>query len=68
MSVPHPDFPMPSPCVSLCKIDPASGLCQGCLRTLDEIVSWSQASEAFKGTVWAEIKRREVLLNVEWGD
>jgi predicted Fe-S protein YdhL (DUF1289 family) len=66
MSVPHP--PMPSPCVSLCRIDPVTGLCQGCLRTLDEIVNWSQAGEDFKGAVWAEIKRREVLLNVGPGE
>lgn len=30
-----------SPCVSLCVIDPASGLCRGCARTLDEIGAWS---------------------------
>ncbi|HUD31901.1 MAG TPA: DUF1289 domain-containing protein, partial [Variovorax sp.] len=26
---------VPSPCISVCRIDAASGLCTGCLRTLD---------------------------------
>ena len=30
----------PSPCISVCRIDPASGLCQGCARTLQEIADW----------------------------
>ncbi len=31
-----PSAPVPSPCISVCRIDPASGLREGCLRTLDE--------------------------------
>lgn len=30
-----------SPCIKLCRIDPESGLCVGCLRTLDEIAGWA---------------------------
>ena len=26
-----------SPCIDVCKMDEASGLCQGCYRRLDEI-------------------------------
>lgn len=29
-----------SPCISICQINPASGLCQGCWRSRDEIASW----------------------------
>ncbi|MBL6603310.1 MAG: DUF1289 domain-containing protein [Alphaproteobacteria bacterium] len=32
--------PLPSPCISICQIDPASGLCVGCYRTRSEIASW----------------------------
>ncbi|TXL74393.1 DUF1289 domain-containing protein [Vineibacter terrae] len=32
--------PIVSPCVSVCIIDPQSGLCRGCKRTLDEISRW----------------------------
>lgn len=30
----------PSPCISVCQIDEASGYCIGCLRTIDEIRDW----------------------------
>jgi uncharacterized protein len=30
----------PSPCITVCKIDPASNWCTGCLRTLREIADW----------------------------
>lgn len=53
--------PVPSPCVSLCQMDPETGLCHGCLRTIDEIVNWSGADDDFKRAVWLEIKRREAL-------
>jgi uncharacterized protein len=51
--------PVPSPCVSLCKMNPDSGLCEGCLRTLDEIRKWSTADDDFKRGVLAEIRQRE---------
>ena len=31
---------MPSPCISVCRMDAVSGLCEGCFRTLDEIAAW----------------------------
>ena len=30
----------PSPCISVCQIDPATGWCLGCKRTIDEIRDW----------------------------
>lgn len=35
-----------SPCVNICVVDPATGWCEGCLRTLNEIGSWSRYSAA----------------------
>ena len=35
-----PDTTVPSPCISVCRIDEATGLCAGCLRNLDEIRDW----------------------------
>jgi len=29
-----------SPCVRLCAVDPRTGLCRGCWRTLAEIAAW----------------------------
>lgn len=61
-AAPEAATPVPSPCVSLCQMDAGSGLCQGCLRTLAEIVQWSGASDDAKRTIWAEIRRREQSL------
>jgi predicted Fe-S protein YdhL (DUF1289 family) len=30
----------PSPCISVCQIDPTTGCCIGCHRTIDEIRDW----------------------------
>jgi predicted Fe-S protein YdhL (DUF1289 family) len=51
--------PVPSPCISLCEMAPDTGLCRGCLRTIDEIVQWGSADDDYKRAVWAEIRRRE---------
>jgi len=49
----------PSPCVSLCKMNPDSALCEGCWRTLDEIIMWSSASDAVKQEIWHKIELRK---------
>ena len=51
------DF-VPSPCISVCRMDAASGLCEGCYRTLDEIAGWSRASEEEKRAVWDALLAR----------
>jgi predicted Fe-S protein YdhL (DUF1289 family) len=50
---------VPSPCVNICRMDPKTGLCEGCFRTIDEIAQWGTATEAMKRAVWGEIKRRQ---------
>jgi hypothetical protein len=47
-----------SPCTKDCKIDPASGLCRGCLRTIDEIVRWGGADEAEQARTLAAVAQR----------
>jgi hypothetical protein len=49
---------VPSPCISICRIDPATGWCEGCLRTIDEIAHWSVFDDEEKRAVWAELGRR----------
>jgi predicted Fe-S protein YdhL (DUF1289 family) len=39
-------------------MDPASGFCEGCLRTLDEIAAWSGMDDATKRRVWRAIELR----------
>ena len=50
---------VPSPCINVCKMNTQTGLCEGCFRTIDEIVKWSTASNEYKRTVWAEIEKRQ---------
>ena len=52
---------VPSPCISVCRMDAGSGLCQGCFRTLDEIIAWGRASEHDKRVVWRLITHRAGL-------
>jgi len=47
-----------SPCVDVCILDPDSGLCQGCLRTLDEIARWSEMSEVERERVIVSLPER----------
>ena len=49
---------VPSPCVSVCKMDAARRYCQGCLRTIDEIRAWSTLDHAAKRAVWQLIEAR----------
>ena len=51
-----------SPCIRLCVIDPASGLCRGCLRTLAEIAAWSTLSEVRRLAIMAELSDRAARL------
>ena len=37
---------MPSPCISVCQMDPADGVCLGCHRTRAEIAAWASMGEA----------------------
>ena len=35
-----------SPCISVCRLDPATEICTGCGRTIAEIASWPSLSDA----------------------
>ncbi|MDM7255832.1 MAG: DUF1289 domain-containing protein [Paracoccus sp. (in: a-proteobacteria)] len=49
---------MQSPCVKICVIDPAAGLCTGCLRTLDEIARWGSMTPAERRAIMAKLDAR----------
>jgi predicted Fe-S protein YdhL (DUF1289 family) len=50
--------PVASPCVNVCQVDPRSGLCLGCLRTIDEIAGWLDYSDAEKQRVLERLEER----------
>ncbi len=47
-----------TPCVKVCIVDGASGLCLGCWRTLSEIGGWSGLSDAERERIMAELPGR----------
>ena len=49
---------VPSPCVNLCRMDAGTGWCEGCLRTIDEIVAWGRMAAADKRRVLAALPAR----------
>ncbi len=57
MNTPAPK-PVPSPCVNICRMDEASGLCEGCARTLDEIACWSLLDDEEKQAVCEQLAAR----------
>jgi predicted Fe-S protein YdhL (DUF1289 family) len=51
-------FPVPSPCIEVCTLDPAGELCLGCGRTLAEIGEWSSAEPDRQREIVAAAKAR----------
>lgn len=49
-----------SPCVNVCVMDAQTGCCKGCWRTLEEIATWSQMSEAQRQQVWQQLPGRQM--------
>jgi predicted Fe-S protein YdhL (DUF1289 family) len=47
-----------SPCVKVCVVDPTTGCCIGCYRTLDEIAGWSAMSPEARRQVMADLPAR----------
>ena len=48
--------PVPSPCIEVCRMNEQTGLCEGCWRSLAEIVQWADADDDSK---------RQILLRIE---
>ncbi len=48
-----------SPCVGVCSMDEATGFCQGCFRTLEEIRQWWDLDNAAKAEVSKQAAARE---------
>jgi uncharacterized protein len=51
-----------TPCIKVCTLDPASGLCLGCGRSLDEIARWSALDDGERGRIMAALPQRLARL------
>ena len=47
-----------TPCISICRIDPGTGLCIGCARTVDEIGDWVEMTEPDRLALMARLPAR----------
>ena len=47
-----------SPCSRVCIVDPVTGLCEGCGRTVAEITRWGLMSEAERRAIMAGLDER----------
>jgi uncharacterized protein len=56
----RPMISVDTPCTKVCTIDPASGLCIGCGRTLSEIADWPTLSASDRRRIMTELPRRMV--------
>lgn len=52
------ETPVPSPCTNICKMNEATGWCDGCLRSIDEIVAWGRLDDVAKRAVWLQLAER----------
>jgi predicted Fe-S protein YdhL (DUF1289 family) len=56
---------MESPCIKVCVIDPGSGLCTGCARTLAEIAGWGGMSDQERRRIMRELPDRQAQIAAE---
>ena len=49
---------IPSPCVGICRLDRARQLCEGCLRTTQEIARWPYAETAERLSILQHLRER----------
>ena len=49
---------LPSPCISICQIDPVSQNCLGCYRTRQEIARWPAMTADEQRVLLDQLKQR----------
>ena len=49
---------LPSPCISICQIDPETGNCLGCYRSRQEIARWPAMSADEQAELLQALKQR----------
>lgn len=55
--------PILTPCIKVCFVDDASGLCLGCFRTLEEIAAWASYPEAERERLMASLPARRAMID-----
>lgn len=63
MNASTPPRSIATPCVKVCIVDGASGLCLGCYRTLSEIGGWSRLTDERRAEIMAELAGRKARID-----
>jgi predicted Fe-S protein YdhL (DUF1289 family) len=61
----RPPTSIKTPCVQVCVVDGASGLCLGCFRTLNEIAGWARLTPEERERLMAELPSRRTRIAPE---
>ena len=56
------DVTVTSPCNNHCILNPNTHHCDGCFRTIEEIIHWPVCSDEEKKQVLQKVERRKVSL------
>jgi hypothetical protein len=51
-----------SPCINVCQMHAPTGWCEGCARTIAEIIDWSKADDASRLAILARLPARRAVL------
>lgn len=51
---------IPSPCIGICALDPATGRCSGCMRTTGEIAEWGGATNERRYEIVQALRARRI--------
>ena len=62
---PAPPRPIATPCIKVCVVDGASGLCLGCHRTLPEIARWEALTEVERADIITALPARRSRISPE---
>lgn len=54
--------PLPSPCIGICRVEPRTTFCSGCLRTVAEITDWGVVDHQRRRQVWLAIIERRAAV------
>ena len=52
------DEDVPSPCISVCKMNEDRSYCIGCFRSIPEIRAWAGADAAQRLAIWQQLAAR----------
>jgi len=56
---------IPSPCIQVCIVEPMTGLCIGCGRSLQEIGGWRSMSPQRRSEIMRSLKARLARLKAD---